>query len=136
MGALPNFRQVVDQTSVANFMHGSTWLFPVVETIHLTAMVGMVGCITAFDLRLLNVVLRQDPVSKIARQCLPATWTAFAVMVATGFLLFASDPVTKYCDNPALRIKLVLILLAGLNMSVFHLAIHDQASGWDENAKP
>src|SRR5207302_11377798 len=136
MGAFSNFCQVTEQTSVAHFMHGFTWLFPAVETIHLAAMVVMVGCITAFDLRLLHVVLRQDSVSEIAEQCLPATWAAFAIMVATGFLLFASDPVSKYGDNPAFRIKLLLILLARLNMSVFHLAIHGKASGWDDQASP
>ncbi len=94
-------------------MHGVTWLFPTVETVHLTAMIVMITSITVFDLRLLGVVLRRELVSEISQRLLPATWTAFAVMVSTGALLFASDPVSKYCQNPAFGIKPLAHLAGG-----------------------
>ena len=64
-----------------------------VETVHLAAMVLLVGSISAFDLRLLGLILRQERVSQLARRLLPFTWSAFAAMVVTGILLFGSDPV-------------------------------------------
>ncbi len=117
-------------------MAGTTWLFPTVETIHLVAMVVMIGCITVFDLRLLGMVLRQEPVLEVAERFLPATWSAFATMAVTGALLFATDPVSKYCNNPAFRIKLLLILLAGINMSAFHLTVSRAVSEWENLPGP
>lgn len=109
-------------------MGGSSWAFPAVETIHLPAMILLVGSITVFDLRLLGFALKREPVSQLAERLLPFTWTAFGVMALTGSLLFTSDAVIKYCPNPAFRIKLLLILLAGINMSVFHFTIYRNVS--------
>src|SRR5437016_2064575 len=134
-GALA-FCHAVSKTWPAQVMAGSTWLFPVVETIHLSAMVLMVGSITIFDLRLLGIAMQRESVSQIAERLLPLTWTSFAVMAVTGVLLFVSDAVNKYCFNPALRIKFLLILLAGLNMSVFHFTIYRNVSKWDNSPSP
>jgi len=133
-GVLASICSGVAKTSIARAMSESSWLFPAVETTHLVAMVLLVGSITIFDLRLLGLLLRKEPVSELAERLLPSTWGAFAVMAITGALLFASEPVIKYCPNPAFQIKLVLILLAGLNMSVFHFTIYRNVSKWDNKA--
>jgi hypothetical protein len=136
MNGLATFCKAVENTSVAHSMANSSWLFPTVETVHLAAMVLLVGSITAFDLRLLGIILRKERVSQLAERLLPPTWGAFAIMAITGTLLFASDPVHKYCPNPSFRIKLVLILLAGLNMSVFHFTVYRSVSKWDAAPSP
>ena len=136
MDAMTGFCKAVEKTAIANAMANSSWLFPTVETIHLAAMVLLVGSITVFDLRLLGIVLKRERVSELAGRLLPPTWGAFATMAVTGALLFASDPVHKYCPNPSFRIKLVLILLAGLNMSVFHFTIYRSVSKWDAASPP
>jgi hypothetical protein len=136
MTAFSSFCQMTEQTSVAHAMSGVPWLFPAVETIHLVAMVALVGSISLFDLRLLGLVLRREPVSEIAGRMLPATWSAFAVMVTTGALLFTTDPVSKYCQNTAFEVKLLLIVMAGLNMSAFHLTIYSKVAKWDNEPSP
>jgi uncharacterized membrane protein len=107
-----------------------------VATIHLTAMALLVGSISAFDLRLLGLILTRERVSRLAERLLPFTWSAFAIMAITGFLLFGSDPVHKYCPNPSFRIKLVLIVLAGVNMSIFHLTVYRTVHKWDTARSP
>ena len=94
-------------------------------------MVVLVGSISTFDLRLLGFILKCEPVSQLAERLLPFTWTAFAVMVATGVLLFGSDPVHKCCPNPSFHLKMVLIALAGVNMSIFHLSVYRSVHKWD-----
>lgn len=136
MNGWSSFCHAVTRTGVAHAMSESSWLFPTVETIHLAAMVVLVGSITVFDLRLLDFVLRRERVSELAERLLPTTWTAFAVMAVTGTLLFTSEPVTKYCPNPSFQIKLVLIALAGLNMSIFHFTIYRHVSEWNEKPTP
>jgi hypothetical protein len=130
------FCQSVEKTSVAQAMANSSWLFPAVETIHLAAMVFLVGSISALDLRLLGLILRRERVPRLAERLLPFTWTAFATMVVTGTLLFGSDPVHKYCPNPSFRLKLELIVLAGVNMSIFHLTVYRSVHKWDSAPSP
>ena len=127
----PGFCQAVQTTWIYRMMQ-PTWVFPVVETIHLSAMVLMVGSITVFDLRLLGVAFRRYSVSQIAEHLLPSTWTGFATMLVTGTLLFATTPVQKYCPNSAFRFKLVMIVVAGLNMSVFHFTVYRKVAEWDK----
>ena len=117
-------------------MGDSTWLFPAVETIHLAAMVLLVGSISAYDLRLLGFILKGESVSQLTRKLLPLTWIAFGTMAITGVLLFSSDPVHKYCPNPAFQLKLVLIALAGLNMSLFHFTVYQSVAKWDTDPSP
>jgi hypothetical protein len=86
----------------------------------------------AFDLRLMNVWLRRWPVSLLMKRLLPWTWTAFVVMVCTGTGLFISDPLRFYY-NPSFRIKLVLIVLAGVNALVFQVTAFRTLNQWDLN---
>lgn len=127
------FCQAMQDSLVGQAVRGSSWMFPAIETTHLTAMVLLVGSITVFDLRLLGLTMRGQSVSQLAERLLPATWFAFGIMILTGALMFSSDSVEKYCPNPAFHIKLVLLLLAGLNMSVFHFTVHRSVAEWDES---
>ncbi len=133
MPTISAFCEAVEETAVAQMMAGSSWLFPAVESLHLVGMILLVGSITVFDLRLLGLAMRRESVSHLAARLLPATWAAFGVMAVSGTLLFTSDAVAKYCTNPVFGIKLLLLLLAGVNMLAFHFAIHRSAGAWDES---
>jgi heme A synthase len=49
----------------------------------------------------------------------------------TGLLLFASD--RKGLHQPAFRLKMLLILLAGVQAAIFHWTVHRGLAKWDEN---
>ncbi len=97
----------------------SDWLFPSIETIHVLALVLVVGSISMVDLRLLGLANRSRPVSEVMAQALPWTWVAFVVAATAGLLLFTSKAVTYYSDLP-FRIKMVCLVFAGINMAYFH----------------
>jgi hypothetical protein len=94
-------------------------------------MAVLVIAITAFDLRLLGYALQREPVSTLAPRLLPWAWAGFAIQVITGVLLFSSEAVKIY-DNPAFRLKLLLILLAGLQALIFQLTAYRHLAGWDQ----
>ena len=109
----------------------SLWLFPAIETVHLLGMAALVGTITVFDLRLLGWAMRRERVSELARRLLPWTWLGFAVQLVTGVTLFLSEAVKVY-TNPAFRLKMLLILLAGLHALIFHRIVYRNVATWDE----
>lgn len=120
----------LEDSSVGAAVRQSLWLFPAIETIHLLAMAILVTTTAAFDLRLLELALRAIPVQKLASRLFPWAWTAFAIQVITGFLLFSSEA-TKMVINPAFRLKMLLIALAGLHALLFRLIASRHIPTWD-----
>ncbi len=125
------FCQWLEQTPVAVAVRQSLWLFPVIETVHLLGMTTLVSTIAVFDLRLLGWVMQRERVSMLARQLFPWAWAGFTVQVITGGLLFSSEAVHVY-NNPAFRLKMLLILLAGVHAVIFHFAVFRDVPAWDE----
>jgi len=123
--------QWLEQTSIATQVRMSLWLFPVIETVHLFGIVALVGSTSALDLRLLGLALREQSVKTLTQRLLPWAWAGFAMQIVTGILLAASEA-TKMYDNIGFRIKMALILLAGVNALVFHYTAYRSADTWGE----
>lgn len=129
MGFIDLLRHI-EATSLATAVRQSTWLFPTIETLHVLSFTLVVGTITIVDLRLINVTSRDRPVSELMRETLPITWIAFVCAVITGSMLFSSSAV-KYVHCWQFDMKMGMLLLAGINMAVFHLGSYRSVALWD-----
>jgi hypothetical protein len=127
--------QNLDRSAFSMTVRQSTWMFPTIETCHVIALVLVVGTIALVDLRLLGVTSRDRPVADVIDRVLPATWGAFIFAAITGSLLFISNAAT-YAHNVSFRIKLVMLILAGLNMAAFHLGAHKRIAEWSHLETP
>jgi hypothetical protein len=74
-------------------------------------------------------------VSRVTSGILPLTWSAFAVAIASGSLLFISNA-TKYLENGYFDAKIILICLAGLNMAIFHAISAKDLPKWENETTP
>jgi hypothetical protein len=79
--------------------------------------------------------MRKEQVSQVIGQTLPLAWGGAAVMFGSGLLLFWAKAADCY-GNPAFRLKLVLLLLAGLNPLIFHLTTYRSIASWDNVPVP
>ena len=122
----------LDQTAVGAAVRESLWLFPAIETVHLLGMAALVGTVAALDLRLLGWAMRRERVSALAAKLLPWAWAGFAVQLVTGALLFSSEAVKVY-SNPAFRLKMLLIFLAGMHALIFHWIVYRDVANWDDS---
>ena len=113
----------------------SSWIFPTIETIHVFALVLVVGSILLVDLRLLGFTNRDRPFSRIAEEMLPLTWVAFAIAATAGLLMFSSKALIYYGNIP-FRIKMLCLALAGLNMLWFHWMGARHMANWDASTPP
>lgn len=114
-------------------MKGSTWLFPVVETVHIWGFVILVGAAVLFDLRVLGLA-RGIPVRALARFLLPFSLGAVLVVVPSGVLLFATQPL-ELLANRVFMLKLFLVFLAACNALAFHAGPYRSVSQWDVDLK-
>jgi uncharacterized membrane protein len=83
------------------------------------------------DLRLLGSGMRTTPISDLVDRFLPWTRVSFVLMALSGALLIWSEAVKGYAST-SFRIKMVLILLAGLNILVFHRRTYRTVAAWDQ----
>jgi len=119
----------LETSSVAVAMRQWTWLYPAVEIAHIVGFVTLVGAALMFDTRLLG---RSRPlaVSALERHLLPWARGSLLLVLPTGVLMFAAHA-TEMAANPALRLKLVLLLAAFLNAGVFHRWPFRTVGDWD-----
>ena len=126
--------QTLQNTSIATAIREGDSLFPWIESIHVLAIVTVVGTISIIDMRLIGLPAHRKSVRKLMQDVLPLTWGAFALAVVTGSLLFSSRA-TKYVTIIWFVSKMVLLLLAGLNMVYFHIITYRSIHLWDELAE-
>jgi hypothetical protein len=113
----------------------STYMWLIVESLHVLFITIFVGLTATFDLRLLGLALVRVPVSKLQKQLFPLMVTGFIIMVITGVLLFYSKPVRNF-QNIFFRVKFVLLILSGLNAFLFHNGVYRAIGEWDEAPVP
>jgi hypothetical protein len=119
----------LENTSFATAIREGSVLFPWIECVHVLALTLVIGSIAVVDLRLIGVTSRERGVTEITTAVLPITWTAFVCAAVTGFLLFSSNA-TTYGSNAYFRIKMALLVLAGINMGIYHLAVNRGVESW------
>lgn len=129
--------QIADLPLAVAIATGSSWawLFPTIETLHVIAITTVFGTILFVDLRLLGFAERNVGISKYSAELLPFTWSAFALAVITGLLLFIARA-PDYAFNLQFRLKMLVILLAGLNMAVFQFGAYRRVHEWDTQLPP
>ncbi|MBV8167902.1 MAG: hypothetical protein JO021_13995 [Alphaproteobacteria bacterium] len=132
---LDDILQGLEATALAEAIRENEVLFPWIESVHVIAIVLVVGTISIVDLRLLGVASLDRAVGRLMRELLPYTWSAFAVAALTGSLLFVSNAMT-YGHNVFFRGKLILLVAAGLNMALFHLVTGRGSARWGAAARP
>jgi hypothetical protein len=116
------------QWSIA--LHESLYGYAIVESVHVWALCIFLGMAVLLDLRLLGWAMRGVPVSSVIRRLLPWSQAGFAVMLISGALLFYAIPVRTY-HSVWFRLKLILLVLAGLNAWWFHVRAERTIAAWD-----
>ncbi|HEY7820294.1 MAG TPA: DUF6644 family protein [Vicinamibacteria bacterium] len=116
-------------------LHESLWVYPLVESTHVWSLALFVGFAVLLDLRLLGLALSRMPMSEVARRLFPWIFGGFALMVATGLLLFYAIPVRTY-QSVFFRAKVILLLLAGINAWWFHATLWRRVAEWDSDPVP
>jgi hypothetical protein len=121
----------LEGSTVAIAMRQWLWLYPVVEVVHIVGFVILVGAASMFDLRLLGYS-PQLPVADLAKHLLRWALLSVLLVIPTGFLMFMAHA-TEMAENPAFRLNLLLIVVAGLNAVGFHRGPFQSVEHWNQN---
>lgn len=133
MSSILYFCQLINDAPLATALRESDWTFSVVESIHVLAITLVAGTVAVVDLRILGWLLPGEPLLPLASGILRVTWIGFAIMLATGTLLFCAEA-AKLAGNAAFRFKLIMLALLGLNQLWFHRTQYRSVVSWGEHA--
>lgn len=122
----------ITQSALATMIRESVWAYPLLETLHVLGLALLFGPILLFDLRVLGWN-RDLSAARLHKALLPWVWTGFTVNLISGALLFISDA-AEFAANTALRVKLVLIVIAGLNALYFQTRFASRSDDWQSHA--
>ena len=93
------------------------WMWPFCETAHFIGMALLVGIVGVLDLRMLGVA-KGLPVAPMQR-LIPWAVLGFIINLTTGFIFVSSMP-GNYATSWSFRLKVLFILIAGINVLVFY----------------
>ena len=122
----------LEGSAVAVAMRQWLWLYPTVEIVHILGFVILVGAAAMFDFRLLGLS-RRLPVADMAQHLLRWARLSLLIVVPSGALMFMAHA-TEMAENPAFRLKLLLIAAAALNAAAFHRGPFKSVRRWNQHA--
>jgi uncharacterized membrane protein len=107
-----------DPDKFSDAMTFSKWWWTFMMAAHFLGLILIVGTVGLFDIRIMGF-LKQLPIAPLHR-LLPWGLAGLAVNIVTGLLAFAGRP-ENYIFSIALWLKILALLLLGLNAAAFYL---------------
>jgi hypothetical protein len=96
----------------------AAWVYPALEVVHIVGVALLLGNLVLLEFRVFGKG-QALPVADLARLGLPLVAAGFLLAVASGSVMFATQP-AELLANRAFTIKLVLLIAAGSNAAWFH----------------
>ncbi len=132
---LLNIARWLDSQSWSTAIHESIYLYSWIETTHVLTLMLFLGMLCIIDLRMLGAIFPNVPASTIAQRLDKPMMIGFAVMLLTGFLLYYAIPV-RTTQSLWFRIKVVLLIAAGINAFLFRAKMQASSGTWDLDPSP
>ena len=114
----------IEASALAAAIRQSAWLYPFIEIVHIIGIVLVAGSAFFFDLQLLSPG-KKNLVEN--RYLLSWSKRGLLLVVPSGLLLFATNA-TALALDPVFGLKLLLLLIAGINAWIFHKRVDHPAN--------
>jgi hypothetical protein len=124
---------MLQSSALGDVVRNARYLYPVLEAIHILGIALLVGPGFTFDFRLLGIGHRFVSVTTAARYLLPVSHAGLAIAATTGVALLSAQA-TAIASAGAAPWKFGLLILAGLNVAVFHGGIYRSVDKWKDVA--
>lgn len=106
-----------------------------IETTHVLTLMLFLGMLFVIDLRMLGWAFNNVPASTVAERLDKPMMIGFTLMLITGFILYFAIPV-RTTQSIWFRIKVVLLICAGINALLFRNKMKASDKSWDLDPKP
>ncbi len=133
--SLLRFCDWLSQTPFSVWLREAPYPYPVLLIIHIVTIALFGSMVVMGNLRVLGWAMQSVPVSEVITQFRPWKWTAFVMLLLTGLLLCASDPM-EYYSNIMFWISNAILVAAGINALIFYYGPLQTVTSWDQAETP
>ncbi len=113
---------------VYTWVTSNYWLWPLMETLHFIGLSLLLGGLIVIDARMAGFFRSVNIAA--THSLLPWVLTGFGINLVTGVLFFFGDPM-RYSVNWGFRVKMILVVIAGLNALWFWLRLSKPMQAWE-----
>jgi hypothetical protein len=112
---------ILDIPWLVAFVNDYDWVWPICEMLHFIGMALLIGTVGWLDIRILGFG-KGVPIASLEK-LIPVGIIGFVLNAVTGFVFVAGNNggPTAYLDNLAFQIKMLLVLIAALNLAAYYL---------------
>ncbi|PCJ27266.1 MAG: hypothetical protein COA96_03525 [SAR86 cluster bacterium] len=128
---LESYALLVVDSPLNLWIQSTYWLWPVLEIIHFIGLSLLLGGLIVIDLRMAGHFSALNPAA--THKLLPLVLLGFGLNFTTGLLFFHGDPL-RYSINIGFQIKMILIILAGLNALLYYWKVRPVMHTWNSNS--
>ena len=125
--------EAINNSWLGETVRSISWMFAALEFFHFFGLCLLFGALLLVDLRLIGV-LRAGSVKSTLRFTNLAI-AGFVINLISGIGFFASNP-GNYWGNVLFKIKMILVILAGLNVIWFELMERKKIEALAEGEAP
>jgi len=108
---LDRFCEWLKVTPFSVALQSTSWAVPLVQTIHILAIGGVIGSGLMIALRTLGWVATDQSLASANLRFLRVIWWSLPVLLVTGLLMISAEP-ARSLENPAFLLKMTLLLLS------------------------
>lgn len=130
---LESMAESIVGTPLNLWIESTVWLWPLMEIIHFIGLSLLLGSLLVIDLRMAGHFRSLNPGA--VHKLLPLVLIGFGLNLVTGVLFFWGDP-TRYSINIGFQIKMLLVVVAGINALIYKWKIDPVMHTWDINDDP
>jgi uncharacterized membrane protein len=127
------FCQWIETTSLSVAIREGALYYPILGAFHLAAIAWFGGMVLIGDLTILGIGLRHASASEVSEQFRRWKWVGFVVVTVSGGLLWWAEPLVCY-KSVSFSIKMILLLLVGLNSFIFRTKTYKSHAAGDQSA--
>jgi hypothetical protein len=113
---------ILDIGWLAAFVNDYDWVWPICEMLHFIGMALLIGTVGLLDLRILGFA-KSVPITSLEK-LVPIGILGFLLNLGSG-LVFVTGNIAggamAYLGNLAFQIKMLLILIAGINLAAYYV---------------
>ena len=124
---------ILRDSRLGEYVRGSQWAWPVLESLHFFGMSLLIGTVGVFDLRLLGFA-RGIPYAALHR-LIPLGVGGFLLNASTGLVFLTGFP-DQYLYNRAFIVKVTCMIVAVFNVAFFYGRVFTRLQRTDADAVP
>jgi uncharacterized membrane protein len=128
------FAQWLQATALFTALRESWYVYPVVLSLHLVAIALFGGLIVITDLRLLGLVLADQPIAGMVKGLRGLKHMGATLLFLCGILMFGTKA-EEYLTNPFFHAKMGLLMLVGVHAMAFRGSVYSKAAEFDAAGK-